>query len=150
MKRHERIAAVIVAIGGLAVAFYGYAFLKLGSIFQPDAGFLPFLSGIALVVLGISWFVVSRGPEDQEEPSFEKGQWGKPTLALGIMLVYAWAIEAAGYITSTLLFMATWQQLVERERWVKTILISVLSTLAMYVLFSRFLKVPVPKEFFIR
>lgn len=149
MKRHERIAAVIVGIGGLAVAWYAYAVLKLGSIFQPDAGFLPFLSGIALLVLGMCWFMVSLGSEDMEASS-EKGRWGRPVLAIGMMAVYAWAFEAVGYVTSTLLFMAAWQQLVERERWVKTILVSVLCTFAVYILFSRFLKVPVPKEVFIR
>ena len=149
MKRHERIAAVIVVIGGLAVACYGYAVLKLGSIFQPDAGFLPFLSGIALIVLGILWFVISRGSEEHQGSS-EKGRWGRPALAIGMMVVYAWAFEAVGYVTSTLLFMAAWQQVVEREKWLKTILITALATLAMYLLFNRFLRVPVPKEFFIR
>jgi hypothetical protein len=150
VKRHERIAAVIVALGGLAVACYAYAVLKLGSILQPDAGFLPFLSGIALVVLGICWFVIARDLEDQKKALFEKGRWFKPALALAMMLVYAWTIEAVGYITSTLVFMLAWQLLVERERWGKTILISLLGTAAMYVLFRYFLKVPVPPEVFIR
>lgn len=150
MKRHERTAAVIVGIGGLAIVFYGYAVLKIGSIFQPDAGFLPFLSGIALAVLGFGWFVAERGPDDREEPFFQKGRWVKPGLGMGMMLLYAWAITGVGYVTSTLVFMLAWQRLVERERWFKTILISVLGTLAMVLLFSRFLKVPVPPEIFIR
>ena len=150
MKRHERIAALFVVMGGVAIAYYGYAVLKLGSIFRPDAGFLPFLSGIALVILGASWFVISGGPGGDQESFFEKGRWAKPGKALGLMLVYAWAIETVGYITSTLVFMVAWQMLVERERWFKTILISLLGTLAMYLLFNRFLKVPVPTEFFMR
>jgi cellulose synthase/poly-beta-1,6-N-acetylglucosamine synthase-like glycosyltransferase len=150
VKRHERIAAVIVALGGLAVACYAYAVLKLGSILQPDAGFLPFLSGIALVVLGLCWFAVARGLDDQEKALFEKGRWFKPALALAMMLVYAWTIEAVGYISSTLVFMLAWQVLVERERWVKTIVISLLGTAAMYVLFRYLLKVPVPPEVFFR
>jgi hypothetical protein len=150
MKRHECTAAVIVVIGGLAVASYGYGVLKLGSILQPDAGFLPFLSGAALVVLGICWFLAARGMEELQKAFFEKGRWIKPALAMGMMLVYAWAIEAVGYLTSTLLFMVAWQLWVEHEGWFKAILISLLGTFAMYVLFSYFLKVPVPKEVFIR
>lgn len=150
MKRHERIAAVGVVIGGLAVVTYGYAFLKLGSIFQPDAGFLPFVSGVALVVLGICWFVVARDVKDEGMAFFEKGRWVKPALAMAMMLGYAWTIETIGYITSTLLFMLAWQVLVERERWFKTIQISLLGTAAMYVLFRYLLKVPVPPEVFFR
>ena len=150
MKRHERIASVFVVIGGVAIVYYGCAVLKLGSIFRPDAGFLPFLSGIALIILGACWFVISGGLGRDQESFFEKGRWVKPAMAIGLMLVYAWAIETVGYITSTLLFMAAWQLLLEREKWFKTILIALLGTLAMYLLFNRFLKVPVPPEFFMR
>jgi putative tricarboxylic transport membrane protein len=150
MKRHERIAAVFVVLGGVAIVYYGYAVLKLGSIFRPDAGFLPFLSGIALVILGGCWFVISGSLGGDQDSFFQKGRWGKPAMAVGLMLVYAWAIEAVGYITSTFVFMVAWQLLLERERWFKTILISLLGTLAMYMLFNRFLKVPVPSEFFMR
>lgn len=150
MKRHERVAAVFVVLGGIAIAYHGYAVLRLGSVFRPDAGFMPFLSGVALVVLGACWFAISGGFASEGDPFFKKGRWVKPALSLGLMLVYAWAIEAVGYITSTLLFMVTWQLLVERETWFKTGVVSFLGTLAMYVLFSRFLKVPVPPEIFIR
>ncbi|RJR38330.1 MAG: tripartite tricarboxylate transporter TctB family protein [Desulfobacteraceae bacterium] len=150
MKRHERIAAVLVALGGVAVAWYGFAVLKLGSVFQPDAGFLPFLSGIVLVVLAVCWFFTSGDAAEKEKRFFEKGRWAKPAMAMGMMLVYAWAIEAIGYVTSTLVFMLAWQQAVERERWIKTILIALLSTLSMYVLFRHFLRVPLPPEIFVR
>ncbi len=66
------------------------------------------------------------------------------------MILYAWALEAIGYLTSTLLFMIVWQQVVEREKWIKTIVIALLGTAAMFSLFSLFLKVPIPKEFFLR
>lgn len=150
MRRHERIAAVFVVIGGAAIVYYGFAVLKLGTIFRPDAGFLPFLSGIALIILGACWFVISGGLGGDQTSFFEKRRWVKPVKALGLMLVYAWAIETIGYITSTLVFMIAWQLLVERGRWFKTMLIAFFGTLAMYILFSRFLKVPVPSEFFIR
>ena len=65
------------------------------------------------------------------------------------MVLYGWAMEAVGYITSTLIFMIAWQQIIEREKWLKTMLISVLGTLAMYALFVYLLRVPIPPEFFI-
>jgi len=46
--------------------------------------------------------------------------------------------------------MVAWQQFIEHETVFKTIVISLLGTLAMYVLFSYLLKVPVPAEFFVR
>jgi len=59
-------------------------------------------------------------------------------------------MEEIGYITSTLLFMVAWEQIIERERWVKTIVIAVLSTMSMVVLFVYFLNIPIPQELFLR
>jgi hypothetical protein len=44
--------------------------------------------------------------------------------------------------------MIAWQQIIEREKWFKTIVIAILSTAGMYALFVYLLKVPIPKEFF--
>jgi putative tricarboxylic transport membrane protein len=66
------------------------------------------------------------------------------------MLAYGWAFEEIGYLTSTLIFMVAWQQVIEHEKWVKTIIISVLGTVSMYALFAYILKVPIPQEFFLR
>jgi len=152
-KKSERIAAVIISLSGLMVMYYAWQSLKLGSIHVPDAGLLPFLCGAGLAVLGVLWILVIQTSEDQAgaaEAETEKRMPWRPILSLGLMIVYALAMEALGYITSTVLFMVAWQQLIEREKWVKTIIIAVLGTVAMYALFSLFLKVPIPEELFLR
>jgi len=149
VKKSERIAAIITSLGGVWIMVYAWQTLKLGSIHTPDAGLLPFLCGVGLGVLGIVWLLILQR-RTAEEASAEKTLWYKPLLSLLLMVIYGWAMEAIGYITSTLLFMVAWQQIIEREKWVKTLIIAVLSTLAMYALFVFFLKVPIPPEFFIR
>ena len=74
----------------------------------------------------------------------------RPITSLALMILYGWTMEALGYITSTLIFMVAWQQIIEREKWVKTMVIAVLATAAMYSLFKLFLKVPIPEELFLR
>ena len=66
------------------------------------------------------------------------------------MVLYGLAMETLGYISSTLVFMVAWEKIIEREKWVKTMVISLLGTLAMYALFVYFLKVPIPQELFLR
>jgi putative tricarboxylic transport membrane protein len=61
-----------------------------------------------------------------------------------LIILYAWLFEKAGYIVSTALFMVGWQKVVEREGWLKTAVISVLSAAFMYTLFSYLLKVFLP------
>ena len=65
------------------------------------------------------------------------------------MVLYGWAMETVGYITSTLIFMVAWQQIIEREKWIKTMSSRSSGRVAMYALFVYLLKVPIPPEFFI-
>ena len=150
VKASERITAIITSLGGVWIMVYAWRTLKLGSIHVPDAGFLPFLCGAALAILGIVWILILQWKKEQEnEGSAEKRLWHRPLLSLALMVLYGWAMETVGYITSTLIFMVAWQQIIEREKWVKTMVISLIGTLAMYALFVYLLKVPIPPEFFV-
>lgn len=150
MKKYERITAILTSLGGVWIMVYAWQTLKLGSIHVPDAGFVPFLCGAGLLILGFAWMVVIQAaPEPTAAGRAEKRLWHRPLLSLLLMVLYGWAMDAIGYVTSTLLFVIIWQKLIEHEKWLKTILIALLGTSAMYALFVYFLKVPVPPEFFI-
>lgn len=150
MKKYERITAIITSLGGVWIMVYAWHTLKLGSIHVPDAGFLPFLCGTGLAVLGIVWILILQWKEEPvSESTAERRLWHRPLLSLALMVLYGVAMETVGYITSTLIFMVVWQQIIEREKWIKTMVISLLGTLAMYALFVYLLKVPIPPEFFV-
>ena len=150
MKKYERVTALITFLAGVWIMYYAWHTLKLGSIHVPDAGFLPFLCGAGLAILGIVWLLILQWTKEQgDKGPTEKRLWQRPLLSLVLMVIYGWAMEAVGYITSTLIFMIAWQQIIEREKWFKTMLISLIGTLAMYALFVYLLKVPIPPEFFI-
>jgi putative tricarboxylic transport membrane protein len=150
VKKHERITAILTSLAGVSIMVYAWHTLKLGSIHVPDAGFLPFLCGAGLAVLGIVWILILQWKKEQgDESTAEKRLWQRPLLSLVLMVLYGWTMETVGYITSTLIFMVAWQQIIEHEKWFKTMVISLLGTLAMYALFVYLLKVPIPPEFFI-
>jgi putative tricarboxylic transport membrane protein len=150
VKKYERITAMITFLAGVWIMYYAWHTLKLGSIHVPDAGLLPFLCGTGLAILGVIWLLMLQWAKGQvNEGAAEKRLWYRPVVSLVLMVLYGWAMEAIGYITSTLIFMVAWEQIIEREKWLKTILISLLGTLAMYALFVYLLKVPVPPEFFV-
>jgi putative tricarboxylic transport membrane protein len=150
MKKYERITAIITSLAGMWIMYYAWHILKVGSIHVPDAGFLPFLCGVGLAILGIVWILILQWTKEQgTEMPAEKRLWQRPVLSLALMVLYGWTMETVGYITSTLIFMVAWQQIIEREKWFKTMIISILGTIAMYALFVYLLKVPIPPEFFI-
>ncbi|MDP3097344.1 MAG: tripartite tricarboxylate transporter TctB family protein [Syntrophales bacterium] len=149
MKKYERITAIITSLGGVWIMYYAWHTLKLGSIHVPDAGLLPFLCGASLVILGIVWIVILQWKKEREdgEPA-EQRLWHRPLLSLVLMVLYGWAMEPVGYITSTFIFVIAWQKVIEHEKWLKTMIIALLGTFAMYALFVYLLKVPIPPEFF--
>jgi len=149
VKKYERMTAMVTILAGVWIMYYAWQTLKLGSIHVPDAGFLPFLCGAGLAILGIVWALMLQWTKEQaREGTAEKRLWYRPLLSLALMVLYGWAMEAIGYITSTLIFTIAWEQIIEREKWPKTMLVSLLATFAMYALFVYLLKVPVPPEFF--
>ena len=158
MSRSNSITNLIVIALGIFVAYHSYAVLKLGILISPGAGFLPFLCGIALIVLGVVWRLQgllrkSRPRVDYADPLAAvceteaaplPGARKKLVLAFATTVAYACLFERVGFLLSTLVFMLGWQLIVERERWLKAVVVTVLCAAAMFTLFRYLLHVELP------
>ena len=160
MEKAERISAVILIAGGVFVAAYSHHYLKLGILISPGAGFLPFLCGVAIILLGILWLLTAwrvkpvaseeGGAECAGEISAEEVPrlWGLPkkmVLGLAVLIAYGWLFEKIGYFLSTCLFMFCWQAFVEKEKTLKAFVITVLSAAILYTLFQYLLGFQLPQ-----
>jgi len=161
MSRGDNIANLVTIALGIFVTYHSYYSLRIGILISPGAGFLPFLCGVALIALGIFWrihsflFKTPRHAVCPQDPAVVAGVAETPALptprlklclAFVTTLAYAWLFERIGFILSTLVFMLGWQVLVERERWMKSIIITALCAAAMYALFSYLLRVELPSN----
>ena len=159
-KSHNITNLVIIALG-IFVAFYSYYSLKLGILISPGSGFMPFLCGIALILLGIVWRIQTvifksaaqiKHAGEPSETTYEvkaaplRASRIKLYLAFVATVIYASLFERIGFFLSTLLFMLGWQMLVERQRWLKAIIITILCAVAMYTLFRFLLRVQLPSN----
>jgi hypothetical protein len=159
MARAEKVSSIVLIAFGLFVAYYSRQYLKLGMMITPGAGFLPYWIGIALTVLGAIWFLntlLSRrrsgaggeesvaGDAAAEREALRRRVLSKFLPGVLIITLYAWLFERLGYPLSTVLFMVCWQKIVEREGWLKTAAIALLSAAAMYILFVYLLRVYLP------
>ena len=151
--------AFFVAIGLLVAALSGD--LPVGQLSMPGAGFLPFLCGLALIALGIVWrlqtLLLKSSPHVDHSadpmaaaceaaPVPLPGSRVKLVLALVATLAYAVLFERIGFFLATLVFMLGWQMVVERQGWLKSIIITALCTAAMYTLFRYLLHVELPSN----
>ena len=158
MSKSQNVANIVVITLGVFVTFYSYFSLKLGILISPGAGFMPFLCGIALIVLGIVWRIQTMifrssikvkygGVPSAEVKAAPLGASRiKLCLAFVVTVIYASLFERIGFFPSTLLFMLGWQMVVERQRWLKAIIITILSAVAMYTLFKFLLRVELPSN----
>jgi hypothetical protein len=159
MSKSDQLANIVIIALGIFVTYHSYSSLKLGILISPGAGFLPFLCGIAFIVLGLFWrlqplLFKSPPPAEKTEDPMAAACEAEPTplpasrLKLGLAFVttvaYAGLFERIGFFLATLLFMLTWQVVVERQRWLKAVVITALCAAAMYTLFKLLLHVELP------
>jgi hypothetical protein len=159
MSKSDHVANLVVVGLGIFVVYHSYYYLKLGILIAPGAGFLPFLCGLALVALAVIWRLQTTllkprpkaGPArhpmtaaSEAESVPQPVSRVKLVLAFAITVVYAVLFERIGFFLATLVFMLTWQVVVERQHWPKAIVITVLCSAAMYALFRLLLHVELP------
>jgi putative tricarboxylic transport membrane protein len=132
-------AVVVLALGlGAAVLAHGYG---LGSLRRPGPGLWPFAVSVLIVVLAVVLLVVGRHLDDAEK--FTRASLlvlaGAATfVGLGLLL------PTLGFEIPAILLGIVWLRFLGGESWRSTIVISIATTAAFYLLFLYALKIPLP------
>lgn len=137
MKR--RIAGYILLAVGIATMVRSYQY-GLGQIHVPGPGFFPMGLGIMLTVFAA---IYTFAPTKVRESS-TAWAWGRPAAAMATAIAYTAVLERLGYIIATVLMLLVFVGVVEKQKLLRTVLVAVLGTLAMYVVFGIWLKIPLP------
>ncbi len=120
--------------------------LKFGSLYAPGTGFLPRLTGVVMVVLGLASLVQDwrQHAAAKRAPSPTPAQWAPVAKATGALVAYSLLLGPLGYAVATLLFMGFVFRFGARRNWLPSVIAAVLSAALSYVLFGLWLKVPLP------
>jgi hypothetical protein len=122
--------------------------LGLGNLHQPGPGFIFFWTAIAMGALSIAVFVRAWAARKTGEPEgliFGKENVPKIILVLLSLFLYAFFMEALGFIPITLLLFIFLLGMIERKRWGLTIFVSLVVTGISYLVFEIWLKSQLPK-----
>jgi hypothetical protein len=137
---YQVVAATVVLVFGIgaAVLAYGYG---LGSLRRPGPGLWPFAVSVLIVVLAVLLLVIGRNLDDAEK--FTKSSLlvlagGATFVGLGLLL------PVIGFEIPAILLGIVWLRFLGGESWRSTIVISVATTAAFYLLFLYALKIPLP------
>jgi len=140
-------------IGGLTWFLLGSAYClggikyKLGTFHVPGPGFMPFLAGGLLAILGLALCIsTSFNVKPRTEESLGEKQKVKNLLfPLVAMLLYALFLERLGFLLDTFLFLLFLFKMAKPKIWVLPIVLSALIVTVAHFLFSVFLQSQFPK-----
>jgi len=119
----------------------------MGKWSRPGPGFFPFGLGIVLTILSFA-LVFRHWKKDPTPAPFWPGRtWLRPLLGVAILVFYALVVDFVGFIPTTFIFLVIWMWVIERLRWRTIISISIGTTIALYLIFTLFLEVPLPHGF---
>ncbi|OGQ85100.1 MAG: hypothetical protein A3G40_01920 [Deltaproteobacteria bacterium RIFCSPLOWO2_12_FULL_57_22] len=117
--------------------------LGMGTLREPGAGFIPFISSVLLGCLSICIFIIAT-LKKKASPGFGK-DWKKGLWVLGGLLIYDLLLERLGFLISTFLFMILALLSFPPRRLASILLVSSLTVIISYLIFGVWLKVQLPK-----
>ncbi|MHA6618120.1 tripartite tricarboxylate transporter TctB family protein [Pseudonocardia sp. DLS-67] len=136
------VAAVVVGIG--VATLLGSLALGVGSTASPASGTWPLLVSIVLVVLGLGLLALAGRTRDAERFTAAS----RLVLAgLATMVGFVALIAVIGFEIPSALLMFGWLKFLGGESWRTSVITSLATVVAFYVVFVGLLSVPIPHMF---
>jgi len=149
MRRADQITGVVMLIFSLTIAYASWQMPQRVE-FGPGMGFLPFWLAVLMAFLSVmllfEGFARKRVSGATPFPA--------PKALLNVVLVivglgvYIAVLDTVGFAVSTILYIAFLIGIVQKQRWLKTAIVSVLSTGGLYLVFQVLLEVKLPQNVF--
>ena len=124
--------------------------LGIGTLHSPGMGFMTFGASVLLGILSLILFIrasIHKG-EAEIKSLFFGTLWGRVLLVLITLLIYAKLMPMAGYLISTFLLMTFLFWILERKKVWSALILSFLTTMITYCIFSVWLKCQFPAGLF--
>jgi len=149
MKNRDLLSSVIwMALGAIFVSGALQQGLMMRDI--PGPGFLPFLSGLALMF--VSLFVLIPALRKREKGSRsdffpERDSLKKLLFAVAALFAFGVALVQVGYLLTTFLFILFMMRLMQPRGWRTATLVALMTSGFSYILFVVLLGVQLPRGF---
>lgn len=137
----EKIITLLFLLGSSAY-LYSAQQLAFGTLSAPKSGFLPHLAGSAAVLLSLLLLV--KQVRSKDTAKCEKVDWTKFIFIIIGLVFYITILSSIGYLTSTFILLFYLLKVTDTSGWVNPLLIAIISSAACYLVFGRYLAVPLP------
>ena len=138
----EGIVLFAVSIFGIAMSFTSHRDFNVEWKLSPYL--FPLIISIFLFILSIS-ILASSFKENEKRKEKEKGDI-KSLLIFGLIcILYLLVLNFLGFVLSSILLLISLMILLGERRWWFIALVSIISTVVIYLLFAKYLSVMLPK-----
>lgn len=145
MSLHEQVNNLFWLFMGTGVCLYALR-LKLWGPSGPESGFVPFLAGLLISGMGL-FLLIAEGIKK----SGKEKLWDSPSARRRILFVLmafcamTFLMPFLGFLLTSTIVLAFLLQLLEPQRWIKTILLAVICSVVFYLFFDRLFSIHLPK-----
>jgi hypothetical protein len=137
-------------VGGVALAVLALFTLEecfrlrlpLGTLQNPGPAYLPVL--LALLMLGFGLLVVAFGARSARLADVGWSEWRHAVAILVVCAFMALALERIGYRLTIFVSLVFFLAVIERQRWLTTVLFAAGFAIGSFYLFATLLRVPLP------
>jgi putative tricarboxylic transport membrane protein len=146
LQKLDRFSSLFWIGLSLVIAIHSYR-LGIGSVGNPGPGFIFFYAALFIALMAILLLVGSWTKREEEAGAgvFENVHWVKVLLPFAYILLYALALEKAGFIISTFLLIFLLLKTIEAKGWPVAIFVGLTASLGTYAMFELWLRVRLPK-----
>ena len=146
MQKLDRFSGLFWVILSLVIAIHSHR-LGVGSVSNPGPGFIFFYAALFIGLMAMLLLVGSWTGKEEEAGTgiFENVHWVKVLLPFAYILLYALALEKAGFIISTFLLIFLLLKTIEAKRWSVAAFVGIAASLGTYTIFELWLHVRLSK-----
>ena len=146
MQKLDRFSGLFWVILSLVIAIHSHR-LGVGSVSNPGPGFIFFYAALFIGLMAMLLLVGSWTGKEEEAGAgvFENVHWVKVLLPFAYILLYALALEKAGFIISTFLLIFLLLKTIEAKRWSVAAFVGIAASLGTYTIFELWLHVRLSK-----
>jgi len=147
MIKVEKVTCLLLIAFSVFIGFESGKY-PLGTIDNPGPGFLPLLLGVAMAVMAVALTVRvwKNGTADVHRPFWpEQGGLSKVSLTFVTILLFTALLEITGYMVNIFFLFLILLRPIGRQKWSWSMAISMGATLVAYLLFDKWLMIPLPR-----
>lgn len=134
---------------GLAIVLYSKKY-GLGTPSEPGPGFVPFLTGLSIILLAGVVFLqqIPQKRKDDFMDLWLQKRWSNTLIVMGALILFALFLKTLGFLLASFLLIAFLFRIIEPLDWEKVLIGAFLTSLGSYLVFNLWLEAQLPKGIF--